>query len=286
MRLVHLSPDLGPIDFCWRLSGAATFNGPMLGPFADGGAGGGDAGSTDTGSDGAAGDATLADSGASDSSTASDGGLHAFDFGSMSGDVTLPAAGTLDIALVSAWQQTCGQPLLVGQVTLDAGKHATVAVMGLARVDAAAQQALSLTSFTDDTTADAQNARVRMIHAALGWSDGSGPAPALDARVGQMLVAAQIDPRHASAASSTPPVDALGYATLAPVTSYRMLHLDSLPDAGPATWSTPNVDLQLLAGSMHTGFVVGHPQGALGVLWCSEAKTSGATAMCGLLTAN
>ena len=31
MRLAHASPDLGPIDFCWRPSGAATFNGPVLG---------------------------------------------------------------------------------------------------------------------------------------------------------------------------------------------------------------------------------------------------------------
>jgi hypothetical protein len=220
---------------------------------------------------------------------AGDGGSAALDFGELTQDVALNAVGTFDIALVTAGALSCGQPLLVKQVTLDAGKRSTVAVMGLAASDAGAAGALSVVAFTDDPTSDPQNARVRFIHAALGWPGASFPAPPLSVTASgppPTALASEIDPKHVGATSSADPtVDGLGYATVRPLSSTRLM-LQSVGDGGFARWQTADQLSGLSAGTVHTGFIVSGEAGALGVLWCGEAKTAGAPPPCGLFPAH
>lgn len=316
LRLANMSPDLGAVDFCWRVSGSATFTGPVLGGSLDGGtplgaeyeeAGASDAATPDasTGEDaadatepmdatieaGAAGEGGAADAttdgetpaDAGDASTSSDAALPdaavpqpPVGFASMSAAVTLAASGTLDIALVAAGRLSCGSPLAVGTVTLDAGKISTVAVMGLATADAGSDSALSIVGFTDELT-DASVAKVRLIHAALGWPDAiSTPAPALSVRAGPVVLAPEVDPRHATTPATMPPVDPLGFASVMPVSGETVLTLSALDDGGTArAWSTGFFGIDVLPGTVHTGFVVSLRAGALGVAWCGVGPTVG-----------
>ncbi|HEY6461234.1 MAG TPA: hypothetical protein VIY73_13810, partial [Polyangiaceae bacterium] len=125
MRLVHASPNLGPVDFCWRPAGAATWVGPVLagpspapgdageaggdgaapppeaGALPDGGAGTGDGEAADTGP-GTSSDASFtpdADTdaegdsdGAAPSADAADDGASGDDAGLTVPDAAVPGA--------------------------------------------------------------------------------------------------------------------------------------------------------------------------------------------------
>lgn len=314
VRLANMSPDVGAIDFCWRVSGSATFTGPVLGGSLDGGTQVGgeteEAGASDAGRDASADedaadateppDATLeagapAEGGAvdatADGTSRNDAGDAAgpsdaalsdaatpqppVAFGSMSAAVTLPTSGTLDIALVPAGRLSCGSQV-AGTVTLDAGKISTVAVMGLAGAEAGSDSALTLVAFTDELS-DASVAKVRFVHAALGWPDASsGPAPSLSVRAGSVVLAPEVDPRHVTTQTTMPPVDPLGFASVMPVSGETVLTLSALGDAGTArAWSTGFVGIDALPGTVHTGFVVSLRAGALGVAWCGVGPTVG-----------
>jgi hypothetical protein len=319
MRLAHASPDLGPIDFCWRSSGAASFTGPVLGgdqpadagaPAGDGGPDGpSDAGSSDgadarsdagdghietgiaeTGTDetGTA-EAGTPETGAPESGTpetgtptADAGAPQELVFGTMTPDVLLPAAGTFDIAIVAAGQTSCATRRLAGTVTLDAGKRATVVLMGLAALDSGAD-ALSIVAFTD-APLDPQTARVRMIHAALGATGEAATGP-LSVRAGNTPVATEVDPTMASAPSTAPAVDALGYTTLPPLMAPTTLQLATVGDVAGAQWTTAGSDLAAQAGTSHTGIIVTLGQGALGIAWCGDAPTNRGPATCAVLLA-
>ncbi len=313
LRLANMSPDLGAVDFCWRVSGSATFTGPVLGGSLDGGTPGSEneeAGATDGGNDGSAGedaadasepgDATIeggapGEGGAvdatTDATTAGDGGDAAgasdaapadasvsqppVGFASMSAGVTLPTSGTLDIALVAVGQLSCSAPVAVDTVTLDAGKITTLTVMGLAGADAGSDSALSIVAFTDEL-ADPSVAKVRFVHAALGWPGGSdSPAPALSAHAGSIVLAPEVDPRHATTQGSMPPVDVLGFASVPPVSGDTVLTLSTLDDGAARAWSTGFVGINALPGTVHTGFVVSLRAGALGIAWCGVGPTVG-----------
>jgi hypothetical protein len=232
------------------------------------------------------------DGGQADAQTVSPPGLS---YGQVTSTIQLDTSGTFDFALVSAGSKSCDKPLFVGQVTLDAGKHATVAIVGLLAAlqsDAETAQALSIVSFIDDGELDAQNARLRIVHAALGWPavtplPADSPAPSLSVNVGSREIAAEVDPKHVSATSSTPPVDALGYATVAPVTGVTAVTLRGRGDAGADEWSTAPADFDLVAGTLHTGFIVNQSLGSLGIVWCSDAATaaSGPPAPCQIFDA-
>ncbi len=314
MRLAHLSPDLPPIDFCWRTSGAATYNGPVLGGRSDAGAQdaaagdawpdaadatldsqGGDADATVE--DGAAADAggydaDAAPSDASDAQTGADagpldGGVTELSFGRLTGDIAFPTSGTFDIALVPAGVVSCDHPIIVQHVTLDAGKHSTVVAMGLASVDAGADAALSLVTFVDDARKDAQLARVRIVHAALGAAGGSPGPQRIEVLVGSTVVAPSVQPKQASAESTMPSIDVLGYASVPPVTDPAAIKVVATTDAGAqGSWTTPAVSLDVQASTVHTGFVVNLRQGPLGVLWCTETNTGGPLAGCAMLPAS
>jgi hypothetical protein len=314
LRLANMSPDVGAVDFCWRVSGSAMFTGPVLGGSLDGGAPGGEpeeAGPAEGGEDsdaredaadaaepadatletGAPGDGGGAADATADAPAAGDAGdaagasdatgsdaavpLPPVAFASMSAAVTLPTSGTLDIALVAAGQLSCDAPVAVGTVTLDAGKITTLTVMGLAEADAGSDSALSIVAFTDEL-ADASMAKVRFVNAALGWPGGSdSPAPALSVQAGSVVLAPEVDPRQATTPGTMPPVDPLGFASVAPVSGETVLTLSPLDDGAAREWSTGFVDVDALPGTVHTGFVVSLQAGALGVAWCGIGPTVG-----------
>jgi hypothetical protein len=194
----------------------------------------------------------------------------------------LPTSGTFDVAIVRAGQTSCAGPLFSGQVTLDAGKSATVVLMGLAGADAAPQQ-LAMVAFTD-ATSDPQSAQVRVIHAALGTATAPG-APALAVHAGATVLTARVDPAQASDASQVPPIDALGYTTLSAITEPTELTLTAVGDAAATTWTAAPADLGVRAGTAHTGLIVSLDQDTLGVVWCDDAPTATPGAACTLLPA-
>ena len=316
MRLANMSPDLGAIDFCWRVYGASTFTGPVImgsldagapgpgtpdaaegdaaadtsagdhdledgsGDLGDAGEGseigeGGDGGPTEAEADGSLDAASDSSDGAVDEGTTAPGEAGAIvqvSFGAMTGLVQLPAIGTLDIALVSPDQLSCESPAYVGRVTLDPGKTATVVVMGLLGVDAGGESSLVLRSFTDEP-ADPTTARVRLVHAALGWPHGNGPAPPLSVQAGSAVLATEVSPGQIAMTSTSPGVDALGYAVAPAFSSPAPVELFTIGDAAPHTWSTPFFPLGLLPGVSVTAFIVSGTQGTLGVAWCGGAQS-------------
>jgi len=326
LRLANMSPDLGQVDFCWRVAGASAFTGPVDVTPPDAGTGAGDAGLADAGGDGggeageassdAAPDGSVTDAPAETAADAMsdaladaivDGAIDAtldapaepdaeadaateggpvgppvqVGFAAVSPQVQLPAAGTLDLALVAPNQLSCGKPLFIGRVTLDAGKSYTVTILGLAAVEAG-PSALSMAAFTDEMPA-AQTALVRFIHAALG-ADGTPPAPSLSVRMGQTVLAPEVDPASVTSPSTTPPVDSLGYATVSPLTAAAPFEIDTLGDGATRIWDTGFVSPDVRAGSAHTGFIVSLPQDALGLVWCGDVASIASASSCELLT--
>jgi hypothetical protein len=304
LRLAHASPDLGPVDFCWRAHGTQAFTGPVLGAAAlqgdasSGNDGAFDAGATDevsTGDAASAADATsatdadaAAESDAALGADAADGDAAgpptsgALVFGEMTPAVQLPNAGTFDLALVAPGQSSCYAAYLGGQVTLYANQSTTAVIMGLVGQEAG-PSVLSFVPFTD-APFDQQSARVRLIHAALG-SRSESAAPSLSVRAGTTVLAAEIDPTKATTSSAAPAVDALGYATVQPLDGPASLQIVTVGDVALTTWSTQaDSDLHVQVGTAHTGILVSLDHGELGVAWCSDAPTAGAPE-CRLLAA-
>jgi hypothetical protein len=293
MRLAHLAPDLGAVDFCYRMAKTSSFEGPVLG----GGLGGM---TNDAGTDADAGeagsivgdlDAGIADAGVDDGGA--DGGAASVGYRTVSRYLTLDASGPLTIALIAPGATSCATPLFTADVTLDPGKLSTVAIVGLSGADAG-DAALALVAFTDDRATTPAMARVRMIHAALGMPGGRAAAGALSVRASSsqtVTIADHVDPKKAGAPSATVPVDSLGYATLAPVPSPAQLAVGAAAMAGPATtdaasdsWVSQPNELDLNGSSLHTGFVLtGQEQQPFEVLWCTDTSTSGDRTTCVLV---
>ena len=303
MRLAHLAPDLGRVDFCYRSANTSSFEGPVLGdglgstprPSSDAAAGGGEGG--DSGDEGGSGandllDATLGDGGADDDGGA-DGGAPSVGYRTVSRYLTLDASGPLTIALIAPGATSCATPLFTADVTLDPGKLSTVAVVGLSDTDASGS-ALSLVAFTDDRETVPAMTRVRMIHAALGGPGGRAASGALSVRAASsqtVTVADHVDPRKAGAPSAVVPVDSLGYATLAPVPSPAELAVGAADMTGPPTtdassdsWVSQASELDLNGSTLHTGFVLtGGDQQPYEVLWCTDTSTTGDLTTCTLV---
>jgi hypothetical protein len=300
MRLAHVAPDLGPVDFCYRVARTSSFEGPVLG----GGLGGNtpDAGAPDDSGDSgdASGDdasgAGIADAAVTDSGTGDlDGGSPSVGYRSVSRYLTLEASGPLTIALIAPGATSCAAPLFTADVTLDPGKLSTVAIVGIRDADAGAGDApLALVAFTDDRATTSAMARVRMIHAALGIPGRRQAAGALAVRASSaqtVTLAERLEPRRAGAPSGAVPVDSLGYATLAPIPSPAQLAVGAAAMTGPATtdaasdsWVSQSGALDLRGGSLHTGFVLtGDAQQPFEVLWCTDTSTSGDRTTCVLV---
>jgi hypothetical protein len=295
MRLAHMAPGLGPVDFCYRMAKTSSFEGPVLG----GGLGGGalDAGTAGASGDAAGGDAAdagIADAAVADSGSGDvDGGAPSVGHRSVSRYLTLEASGPLTIALIAPGATSCAAPLFTADVTLDPGKLSTVAIVGTLGGDAG-DAPLALVAFTDDRATIAAMARVRMIHAALGIAGGRQAAGALAVRASSaqtVTISDQLEPRKAGAPSAAVPVDSLGYATIAPVPSPAQLAVGAAAVTGPATtdasgdsWVSQSSALDLRGGSLHTGFVLtGAAQQPFEVLWCTDTSTSGDRTTCALV---
>ncbi len=279
MRLAHVAADLGPVDFCYRAAKGTSFEGPVLGggigdPKRDGGA---EAGTDDSGPRG---DATA------DGGDGGGDGASAVSYRSVSRYLTLGATGPLTIALVAPGSTSCASPLFMADVTLDPGKLATVAIVGLSAPDAGVADR-ALVAFIDDRTTVAGKARVRMINAAFGTAAAPTSAPlAVRAASGQTItLAPRVEPRKAGTATGTIPVDALGYATVDALPSPAQLAVggaaDTNADAAVDSWVSSAGELRLQGGSLHTGLVLSGEDGKpFEVLWCTDTSTSGELTTC------
>lgn len=249
VRLAQLSPVLGAVDFCLRPKGTTYFDGPKLG----------------------------ANTPAVDASTDA-GAKKGVAFPGASGYTQVLAAGATDIAIVAAADTSCSSPKLVGTVTIDPNKRMTIAIMGSSKDADAGTNALAIASFTDDTQAHADSARLRVIHAALGGPNNGSGYGSLAASIGFANqvdpIAAKIDPRMAATPSSTVPiVDSLGYGSHAPITGQSSLRLSSLAQMG-GPWSTLPADLGLAANAVKTAFLVSDTQ-SFGVVLCGDLPSGG-----------
>jgi hypothetical protein len=276
MRLAHVAADLGPVDFCYRTAKSTAFEGPVLGggigdPKRDGGADGGDEGGIDP-------DASL---------DAGDAGAASVGYRSVSRYLNLAAAGALTIGLVAPGATSCATLLFTADVTLDPGKLATVAIVGLAGNDGG-PGSRALVAFIDDRTTVPAKARVRMVNAAFGTAALPTYEAALAVRaVGAQTVtlAERVEPKKAGSPSSAVPVDSLGYATIDPLPSPAQLAVgaaaDTKPDAAIDSWVSVAGSLGLSGGSLHTGFILtGQDQKPFEVLWCTDTSTSGDRTTC------
>ncbi|MBX3186297.1 MAG: DUF4397 domain-containing protein [Labilithrix sp.] len=281
MRLAHVAPGLGPVDFCYRSATTSSFEGPVLG-------GGGPGPRADAG-DAEAGDGLDLEEDAGDLD-ASEGGveIRAVAYRSVSRYLTLAAAGPLTIALVPAGASSCASLIFSADVTLDPGKLATVAIMGSRDADGG-ESALGLAGFVDDRATEPDKSRVRIVHAATGTaSRAASPAIAVRAVGAKVVpVAERVEPRKASSASSTVPVDSLGYATITPVPSPAQLAVGPAPDTsadGAAdSWMSLPGELGLRGAALHTGFVLTADDQSFEILWCTDTSTSGERTTCQLV---
>lgn len=273
LRLAHLARDLGAIDFCYQAARAGAFEGPVL---RTGGVAQDASVDAPPGDGGLEIDADLLDGG-DDASTEDAGASAALAYGSVSKYLTVAATGTIVVVIVPAGATSCGGAIATGTVTLDPGKLSTVAVFSGAGEDAGA----AVAAFTDDRETKADKARVRIIHGAAG-----GPFAVQISGAQTTPVASEVVPRRASSASSTIPVDALGFATIVPVAPPASIVVTPASDAGDAgadPWqSEAREDLDLRGDSLHTAFVVGEP-GAFEVLWCADKNTTGDRTTCTLV---
>jgi len=264
LRLAHMASGVGPVDFCYQAARAGSFEGPVLGgpstAVADAGADG------DTDADAAA----TADAGI-DAAVDEDAGRPAVTYGSVSKYFTLAATGTIVVAIVPAGGR-CSEAIAQASVTLDPGKLSTVVFFaeGSDASDGA------VVGFVDDRDTLSDKARVRIIHASA-----AGPIAVRANTSRTTTLADRVEPRHASEATPAIPVDALGFATVAPLPPPVTLVVDPIDqdasaDAAPsttATWASAAGDLDLRGGSLHTGFVLDEDGGFV-VLWCADQITA------------
>ena len=171
----------------------------------------------------------------------------------------------------------------MADVTLDPGKLATVAIVGLSTADGGSAER-GLVAFIDDRTTVMNKARVRMINAAFGSAAApSGATLAVRAVGGQTItLAPYVEPRKASAATETVPI---GYGTVDPLPSPAQLAVgaaaDTAADAAVDTWVSTAGELRPQGGSLHTGFVLTGDTGKpFEVLWCTDSSTSGELTTC------
>lgn len=282
MRLAHVAADLGPVDFCYRAAKGTSFEGPVLG------GGIGDP-KRDASAEAGADDASAPDDASSEGGDGGGSGASAVSYRSVSRYLTLDAAGPLTIALVSPGSTSCATPLFMADVTLDPGKLATVAIVGLAGTDGGSADR-GLVAFIDDRTTEVNKARVRMINAAFGAQAAPSSAPLAVRAVGGQTVtlAPHVEPRKAAAASASVPIDVLGYGTVDPLPSPAQLAVgaaaDTTTDAAVDSWVSTAGELHLQGGSLHTGFVLTGESGkAFEVLWCTDTSTSGELTTCELV---
>jgi hypothetical protein len=297
LRFVHAAEGLPALDFCTRKNPQDLFVGPLFGRERprDGGtdARPADAAAMDAANDGPSEASADAASDAADAST-----LLGVPYLTTSQYVSVEGIGTLEVAVIAAGTGSCANPLATGAVTLESGKLKTAVVYlgtrpsgdaGLDARDAVADGGESdaradeprfarLSSYDDTPEITPNRAKVRLVYAT------GEIAPALTATLYATevttlgtLEAGQVLRAESDAGT---PVDALGYATVAPRPPPTTLGLRAEGSAAPTLSKT--VDLGLIGGSLHTGFVVRSPS-RTEVLWCNDVATDGPRTQCSVL---
>lgn len=226
VRLAQMSPDVGAVDFCVKTK--IDQFGPFVTP------------------------------------SPMDGTAAGVAFGEVSHYFAVPASGTVDIVAVAAPAMDCSSPRAVGTFTIDAAKHETIVLMGVAKGSVSPDQALGLAAFVDDANGDPTLVRLRVVNAALGTAQSLGVgAIAAALTVGNTIapLAAEVLPRKASTPSSVDPtVDALGYHSLTTAPKgFVGLRVSYGGDGGVNVWTSKPVDLGLTLGSSRTAYVVSVP---------------------------
>lgn len=283
MRIAHLAPGVGPIDFCYRPATSGAFVGPVLGAPASPRT---DAGDVDADLFDPLDGSPPEDSGERPDAEA--GVARSASHRTVSKYLNLQAAGPIAIAIVEAGATSCAKALATADVTLDPGKLSTVVVFGR---HADGGIAVDVGAFTDDRTTEADKLRVRIIHAALGTAGVLGAGPLAVRAVGAKttVLADRVEPRRASTPSQSVTVDNLGYVTAPPMSPPVSIAVgpastDGGADAGFDPWQSHSRDLELRGGSLHTGFVLtGASDAKFAVLWCADTTTSGDQTSCELV---
>ncbi len=295
MRIAHMAPRLGTVDFCYRPAGDARFVGPVLTGSSDAGA------APDAQSDASSADAAdagpIVDAGLDVRDAApSDAGLDArADVASEAGDAApgdpplapftvttyagVKGAGTFELAIVAAGAGTCQHPLRTGQVTLDPGKLTTVVLSERAVADGGPP--LVLLSLTDNPVVTGDRARVRVVHAALGTPQQAALDDLSVSVAGgtNPVVAAVVSPGGVTRARiGGPIVDPFGYADVPPVAPLAALRVSELREGG-VTWTSAFVDPGLSAAAIQTAYVAQSGAGLVVVL-CDDKATVGRRTSC------
>jgi hypothetical protein len=292
LRVAHLSPDLGQVDFCYRAADHDTWVGPVLLE---------QAGDQEPPPDG---DPEDDQDARPPSPPSAYGGVS---FTHVTRYIATNVAGTLDVALVEAGSSSCAHALALGRITVDTGRRSTAVIMGSRGADAYAPGLLRIVALTDDASPYEGYARTRFVHAALaavrrlddaGGTNVDPHAQCVGAVQVELSVSdidstptpltCAVEPGYVASPCDAPSVDALGYAQAIPVETNASLQLLESGDAGvTGAWSTESVDLQLTSGSIHTGFTLVDPQGWVQVLWCDDAsETAGGDTPCSLFPAS
>jgi hypothetical protein len=222
------------------------------------------------------------------------GGSAGLTYLQVSNYVTIMGAGTFEIVVVPGGQGTCTNAIIDRMVTLDDGKRGTLAIYGSPEVEAGSPNALAMVAMVDDAVAVASSTRTRFFDSAAADSADAEAASALLVSVVGMptLELEVVLPDSAPGPSATPPTaDALGYHTDAPVMAPARLRLDRYTgavmdgglDASAPVWLGSPMDLRLVAGSIHTGFLVRDTSGDFAILWCDDTSFGSALSACALV---
>lgn len=271
IRFAHLAPA-GDVDFCYRKIGTDEFVGPVFGP-SDAGAPSADAASSD----------------ASVDASVSPGGLARL---AVSGYLPVLGTGVFRVNVVAGGSLSCASPIASGDVTLEAGRYATVVFAGKrVRVDAGVDGGASdllqgaVVGFTDDLAVASDKARARFVNVALG-DDPAQAVPAFSVTAvavdGTSSLASRVEASKTSTTGTTPLVDGRGYVTSARLTDPVTLQIQELADAGGRAWSTPQARLGMAAGTLHSGFVASEDED-LRVVWCDDLAVGRMTSCDALL---
>jgi len=258
--------------------------------------------------DGAKADGSAPDAG--EPETSSEGGETGLGLApfALSRYIELKAVGTFEFAIVEAGAQSCGSPRFTQQVTLDSGQKTTVVLglglagspsdSGTALDEAGHEEAgakdgglrfpLRLLSFTDEADPAPGASRTRFIDVPSPMSPASTRAAisigVLDPTSRLSTLASVVAPGSAASPSSTPPVvDALGYNDGNPVHGPLAFWIQPIDDAGAGPWTSMVLELDLLAGSVHTGFVFAGARDGFQVLWCDDGAKASKLADCTLI---
>jgi hypothetical protein len=298
LRFVHAAEGLPALDFCTRKNPQDLFVGPVFGRERprDGG--------TDARADSALADAAIeasTDAGIDSGSDAADAGgtLLGVPYLTTSQYVSVEGIGTLEVAVIAAGTGSCADPLATGVVTLESGKLKTAVVYvgsrlpgdggpdardgaseGGTQSDAQAEEPrfTRLASYDDTPEITPNRAKVRLVYATGEVTPGlTATLYATEVTTLGTLEAGQVLRADGDAGT---PVDTLGYATVAPRPPPTTLGLRAEGTSAPALSKT--VDLGLIGGSLHTGFVV-KSSARTEVLWCNDVATDGPRTQCSVL---